>query len=282
MKKAFKTYSQIPQTQQPAGIPQDWVWSSVDILDDRQAAFESAGFTVLSIDDFNQYKYDRQEAFDTWANAYDIDKHGQELLVVEYVDDKFVNYTPSKIDFRMHLKTDVYLQKNVSMLPNGRPHIATYSLDGENIAEIEFVFEVNAYNFMTRRTEKLSYYKRNGDKSEQWIIADDLYNINNTYHLQEMMKERSGARVLILEEIKAFLNGVLAAFYIPQGKTYLEILEIAGDFWEVYSIDINAWINVGSPKFKNNLTTDSAFAFLDANVSESLTVREYIINKLSY
>lgn len=280
--KAFKTYNQAPSNDIPQGIPLDWVWFSLDIPDEQQASFESAGFIVLSNDDFNQYKYDRQETFNTWANAYDVDQQGQELLVMEYVDDKFLSYHPSKIDFRVHLKQNIYLQKDVVLLPNGRPQKSLYTYNGFLIAEIEFTFEVNQFNFMTRRTERLAYYKRNGNKSDQWIIADDIYDINNQYHLREMMKERSESRSLILEGIKAFLNGILANYYIPQGKTYPEILSIAGDFWGAYSNDIDSWINVGSPKFTNNLTIDSAFIFLDAEVSSGVTVRQYILNKLSY
>lgn len=282
MKKAFKTYSQAPQNQQPTGIPLDWVWSSLDIPDDQQPAFESAGFNVLSFSDFNQYKNTRQEKFDVWVNAYDVDKQGQDLLVMEYVDDRFLSYPTSKIDFRLHLKENIYLQKDVWLLPNGRPQKSLYTYNGALIAEIEFVFETNDFNFMTRRTEKLIYYKRNGTKSDQWVIADDIYDINNQYHLREMMKERSESRSLILEGIKAFLNGVLAEYYAPQGKTYFEILSIAGDFWGAYSNDIDSWINVSSPRFSTNLGVDNTFVFLDAEVSEGITVRQYILNKISY
>lgn len=282
MKKAFKTYAQAPANQQPASIPTDWVWSVIDIPDEQEAAFVSGGFNVLSADEFLQYKADRQAAFDLWANAYDLDRQGQSLRVIPYVDDQFVLFHPSKIDFRRHLKQNIYLQKSITMLPNGRPQTATYSYDGVNIAEIEFIFEANAFNFMTRRTEKLSYYKNNNTKTEQWVIADDFYDVANPYHLREMMKERSEARAMILEELKAFLNGVLAAFYIPQGKTYGEILVIVGDFWSVYSNDIDSWINVGSPKFSINLTADTEFDFLSASVNETTTVRQYVLNKISY
>lgn len=279
---AFKTYQDCPNNIRPTSIPLEWVWSQIEIPENQQTAFEESGFIVLSYEDFVQYKADRQVAFDNWANAYDVDRIGQELLVMEYVDDKYISYPPSKIDFRLHLKENIYLQKDVVLLPNGRPQKSLYTYNGFLIAEIEFTFQVNVFNFMTRRTEKLSYYKRNGTKSDQWIIADDFYNVENQYHLREMMKERSESRSLILEGIKAFLNGVLAKYYIPQGKTYPEILAIVGDFWNVYSNDIDSWINVGSPKFSDNLASDNVFIFLDAEISSGVTVRAYILNKISY
>jgi hypothetical protein len=97
-----------------------------------------------------------------------------------------------------------------------------------------------------------------------------------------MMKERSGARASIIEEVKAFLNGILAAFYLPQGKTYPEILEIAGDFWDAYGSPIDAWINVGSPQFANNLTADTVFDFLDFEFTAGVTVRAYVLGKTIY
>lgn len=279
---AFKTYKDCPNNIKPISVPEEWVWVQLEIPDNQKEVFESEGYIVLSFQDFNQYKSDRQESFDTWANAYDVDRIGQELLIMEYVDDKYSSFSPSKIDFRMHLKENIYFQKNVVMSPNGRPQKSLYTYNGFLIAEIEFTFEVNQFNFMTRRTEKLSYYKRNGTKSDQWIIADDLYDINNPYHLREMMKERSESRSLIIEGVKAFLNGVLASYYMPQGKTYPEVLSIAGDFWGLYSNDIDSWINVGSPKFTNNLTTDNTFVFLNAEISQGVTVRAYILSKISY
>lgn len=282
MLKAFKTYESCVFEQRPANIPLDWVWSFLDIPNDQQSTFEAAGFLVMSDAEFLQYKADRQAAFDLWANTIDLSGFKENLRVTDLVQKEFKKFHPSKIDFRRHLLPGIYLQKNVIMLPNGRPQKAVYSYAGEPIAEIEFTFEVNAFNFMTRRVEKLSYYKMSGEISDQWLIADDYFDANNPYHLQEMMKERSTSRALILEEVKAFLNGVLAQFYIPQGKTYPEILGIAGDFWGAYSNDIDSWINVGSPKFSLNLTADTDFLFLDAEASPGVTVRQYVLNKISY
>lgn len=282
MMKAFKTYESCVFEERPANIPLDWVWSHLDIPNDQQSVFESAGFIVLSNEDFIQYKADRQAAFDLWANTIDLSGFKEELRVMDIIQKEFKKLHPSKVDFRRHLLPNIYLQKNVIMLPNGRPEKAVYSYNDELIAEIEFTFEVNAYNFMSRRVERLAYYKRNDDKSDQWVIADDLYDPSNPYHLREMMKERSEARSMIFEEIKAFLNGVFAAYYLPQGKTYGEILVIAGDLWNKFSTDIDSWINVGSPKFSTNLAADTDFAVLDFEVSAGVTLRAWILNKTSY
>jgi hypothetical protein len=279
---AFKTYKDCPNNIRPSSIPESWVWTQVEIPDNQQEVFEQAGFTVFSFEDFNAYKAQHEDEYFAWANSFDMNRKGQELRVLDYVQDSFLNLHPSKIDFRRNLKENIYLQKNILMLPNGRPQKALYSYNDELIAEIEFTFEVNDFNFMTRRIEKLAYYKRNDTTTEQWVIADDLYDVANPYHLREMMKERSEARSMIFEEIKAFLNGVFAAYYIPQGKSYAEILVIAGDLWNKFSTDIDSWINVGSPKFSANIAADEDFDVLDFQIAAGVTLRAWILNKVSY
>jgi hypothetical protein len=279
---AFKTYKDCPNNIKPASIPESWVWTQVEIPDNQKEAFEQSGFTVLSFEAFNGYKAEHQIEYDQWANSFDQNRTGQELRIMDLVQDQFLNLPPSKIDFRRHLKENVYLQKDVLALPNGRPQKALYRYNGEIIAEIEFVFEVNQFNLMTRRIEKLAYYKRNDATTEKWVIADDFYDASNPYHLREMMKERSEARSMIFEEIKAFLNGVFAAYYVPQGKTYAEILVIAGNLWNKFSTDIDSWVNVGSPKFSQNITLDEDFPVLDFEISAGVTLRAWILNKVSY
>lgn len=279
---AFKTYADCPNNIRPTSIPTAWVWSQLEIPENKKEDFEAAGFTVLSLVDFNSYKEAHQSDFDLWANAYDTNVKGQELLIMKYVDDKFKTYPTAKIDFRRHLRENIYFQKGVDILPNGRPQKSLYYYEDLLIAEIEFTFEVNAFNFMTRRIEKLSYYKKDGSKTDQYIIADDIYEATNPYHLREMMKERSEARSMIFEEIKAFLNGVLAQYYIPQGKTYSEILVIAGNLWNKFSTDIDSWVNVGSPAFSQNLTNDEDFPVFDFEVAPSVTLRDWILVKVSY
>lgn len=266
MKYAFKQQKHNPNKEHH--VPDEWVWLRTSISDGEKETYEADQWVVLDNNDFEKYLLNKNLETN--------------LLILNLVHDQFKTLHPSKIDFRRHLKSDVYLQKNVVMLPNGRPQKAIYSFNSQAIAEIEFVFAVNAFNFMVRRTEKLSYYKGSGEKSEQYIIADDYFDQNNPYHLREMMKERSNSRAMIFEEVKAFLNGVLAQFYLPQGKTYPEILTIAGQFWDKYSTPIDSWINVGAPQFRTMMLAESEFNFLDAPVSEGVTVRSYIINKTSY
>ena len=263
---AFKEQRHNPD--RPEHVPEDWAWLRIEIDAAEQETYEADNWIVLDHPNFEEYKVNKNKE--------------KGLLVFGLIHEQFKTLHPSKIDFRRHLRSDIYLQKNVIMMPNGRPQKSLYYHNDKLIAEIEFVFQVNAFNFMVRRTEKLAYYKESGERSEQWVIADDIYDQANPYHLREMMKERSESRAMIIEEVKAFLNGILAQFYLPQGKTYAEILQIAGQFWDKYSTPIDSWINVGAPQFQQTLTADTSFAFLDVEVATGVTVRTYVLNKTSY
>lgn len=268
MQKKFAFKQQKHNPAKPQGVPDEWVWLRAEISEGESEQYTSDNWVVLDTDDFDSYLRNGNQNFN--------------LHIFDFVDSAFKNLHPSKIDFRRHLKSDVYLQKNVTMAPNGRPLKATYSQGSIVVAEIEFRFQVTSMNFMARRTELLCYFKKDGSPSDQWVIADDIYDMQNPYHLREVMKERSEARANIIEEVKAFLNGVLAQFYLPQGKTYPEILNIAGQFWDKYSTPIDSWINVGAPQFKDMLTADTEFPFLSVPISQTETVRQYILNKTSY
>lgn len=279
---AFKTYDQAPVNTRPPSVPLEWVWSQLEIPENQAESFRLGGFKVMTEAEFKNYLDQRSGEFYLWANAYDFSKPGEVLRVLELVDDNYKSLPIQKIDFRLHLRSEVYLQKSVVMLANGRPQKALYTYNGQLIAEINFTFEVDAFNFMTRRIETLTYFKKSDMRLPSFVIYDQSFDRSNPYHLRQIMSERSEARSLIIEEIKAFLNGVLAAYYGPQGKTYVELLTMVGAFWAKYSNSIDAWINVGSPQFQYELTIDRELELLTVPVAQGVTVKDYILSKTSY
>ena len=277
----FQTYEHCPPNLRPAGVPLDFIWRSFEVPD-FMASDYGAEYWKASPVEFANIVELQKERVAAYLNASDYNSQGEVLRVMNLVEESFVNLHPSKVDFRRHLKPNVYLQKNTIMLPNGRPDKALYSFEGEDVAEIKFSFQVDNFNFMTRRTETLFYFKKNGQKSEGWIISDELFDRSKPSHLRAIMEERTQARSQIFAEIKAFLNGFLASYYVPQGKTYEDILVIAGSFWVKYSAAIDAWINVASPQFKSELLADNEFGFLTLQVDAENDVRSWILEKLTY
>lgn len=296
MKYAIKFWSQAPETEDwvKDGVPGDWPYKSQQISESNAESFKGFGWTVMEESEFQSYLSERQSKFDNWfANRSHL-RNTTRLKVLDLVDEKFKNYHPAKIDFTIHLKPNVVLNKKVTMLKNGRPEKAEYSYNGAPICEIRFEFQVNAQNFVTRRTEKLCYIQGNGQKGETYLIKDKIYDMTNFSDRAEIVEERSDARQYIMKEIKAVLNDVLGYYFIVlppsnEKKTPKELWKIAGDFWSAYSSDIDSWYNTATEEFKNRILADDTFDFLNLIVppafsqeADAKTVRQYIINRITY
>jgi len=290
MKKAFKTYDHAPANQTPRGIPLDWPWLVQDIDDHDEASFADAGFIVLWPEEYDDYKFQRQESYDFWAATYNAEIQAQGLRVSDLLDESFKTLHPSKIDFTMHLKPNIALLKKVTMLANGRPSVAKYyfaSIAPDNlICEIAFEFDTNSLGFMTARREKLAYYRNDGTRGDQYLIHERHYDFGISFEACESLQERVQARTNIFQEIKMVVNGFLIQYFVAQGNGLATASGLAlaqgKALTTKYRFDIDDFVQLATPDFKNNVLADTEFAWLDANIAAGVTVRQYIAGKLSY
>lgn len=293
---AVKFFSQSPDNEpfKLEGVPLDWPWHQHQIKETQVEQYQQSGWTVFTPDEYRQYLEDRQPKFDLWWSNREAAANETRLRVLSLVEEKFSNYHPSKIDFTIHLKPNVVLNKKVTMLRNGRPEKAEYFYLGEKICEIKFEFEVNAFNFMIRRSEKLAYVQGNGELGPFYLIKDKTFDMANFADKSEVVEERVDGRQYIMKEIKSVLNDVLGLYYImlpppEQKKTPEQLWQMAGEFWLNYSSDIDSWFNTATGDFKTKVSEDTQFAFLNLIVpvqisqeAEAKTVRQYIIDRLTY
>lgn len=264
---------------QHSGIPAQWPVEAVFLKGDTPCP---AGYREFTSDDLEAHKLVLYAEYVRMQQEYNDEISGTKLRVADLVAPQFANYHPAQIDFRRHLLPGIVLMKNVIMAPNGRPEVAQYFYGGKIICEIKFVFTTNAMNFMTKREEKLGYYTLGGSVPEYYVISSQDYDLNNPYYMAEAVNERFQARTLIFNQIKAVCNGVLYTIFTSQGKTYPEILDIASLFWKEFNDEVNDWLNTGSSALKNALLTDTVFTFFDNELAAGVTIRQYIINKISY
>lgn len=241
-----------------------------------------AGYREMTWEELDAHKLQYFAEYNTIYQAYIQETSSSKLRVMDYVAPQFADSHPAQIDFRRHLKPGVVLSKNITFSANGRPQKADYTYEGKHIATIRFDFVVNAMNLMTRRTELLGYVAMNGNIYDWYPIRDQAYDLLSPYYLTEAIKERYDARCTIFDEIKAVLNGFLYQFYTPQGKTYQEVLDIAGQFWAKFASDVDNWQNTGSSNLRINVLADQDFDFMDAPIKPGVTVRQYIISKITY
>ncbi|MGZ3773034.1 MAG: hypothetical protein ACXVCY_04610 [Pseudobdellovibrionaceae bacterium] len=252
----------------------------------EKATIAPSGYELMDYNDYIAYTNFHRNEYNAWADTFstslDNPAFAHTLRVFKLIHKQFNIDHPSKIDFRRHLAPEINLAKSTSMLSNGRPEKSVYSYQGEKIAEILFAFETNSLNFMTRRTEKLGYYNNADQVDEHYVIYDQHYDLSNPVDMRIVTQERSDARSTILAEIRGNINVVLAEKYLPLGWTYKDILNLAGEFWKKYGVNIDSWVNTGADNLKTDLLNDTQFEFLAYTTPQGQVIRDYIIQKISY
>lgn len=273
----FLTYQYVDN---PANLPNDWPAYTKTVVDTEEPIEEN--WQRMTDEDFASYisDVDRVSRFEAAQTFY---QNSRILKITSLIDDRFVDLPPNKIDFRRHLKDGIVLTKTVIMADNGRPVRAEYTNGSDVIGRIQFDFSTNDYNLVTRRTEKLGYYNLNGDIVQDYIISDEVWDLTQTYYLAKAVNERHSARSKIFDEVKAYINVIMLQSYLTNGKTYQDVLSDGYNFWKEYSSDIDAWFHIGaSGPFITRLAADTQFAFLDLPINANNTIRQWIINRVTY
>ncbi len=215
------------------------------------------------------------------------------LRIMNLLDPQFAGFMPHKVDFRKHLLPNTHIQKDVVMLANGRPDHALYTYNGERVARIRFVFDLNGYFLVIRRREILGYYTDNDEILEEYTISDETYNIDpsvagfSEYHLVKAMAERSECRAYVMESLKGVLNGFILQYYTGNyDQEFMQVLNSVVLFFKEYNDSFSTWMTTGAGDFIQQVTTDTLFPFLDLEMvlateqSPAITVRAYIISRL--
>ena len=273
----FLTYQYVYN---PANLPGDWPAYTKEVINEADPIDEN--WQRLEVSLFDAYMSDANRVA-TYEAALQYYNNSKQLKVTEYVDDRFIDLPPSKIDFRRHLKDGYVLNKTILMAENGRPVHALYKYENIEVAKIKFEFETSGFNLVTRRTEKLCYFDLNGNESQDYIISDETWDLSQTYYLVKAINERYAARCKIFDEIKAYINAIMLSTYLGQGLTYENVLADGYNFWKEYSSDIDAWLHIGaSGPFVDRITNDSVFAFLNFEISPNISIRDWIITRVTY
>jgi len=217
----------------------------------------------------------------------------KELKIFEHIHENFDHLKASKIDFTIHLKTNVVLIKKTEMNAKGRPVAARYyypSVSPENLmAQIDFEFTDNAMGFMIDRKEKLKYYKQDGTFEGPFVISHRTYDFANLTEATYSIQERTQARKTIMDEVKVFLNGVIVQYYLAQGLTQsqanVQAMTIGGHFIMSHADIITAFIDTASTSLRSYVASAEATgneAFLAIPIGTGVTVRDYWVARLTY
>ena len=101
--------------------------------------------------------------------------------------------------------------------------------------------------------------------------------------MAKAINERYLARSIIFDEVKAYINALMLQEHLSTGKTYQDVLSDGYLFWKAYSSDIDAWFHIGADgPLGTRILNDTEFEFLDMEVTPGITIRSWIINRISY
>ena len=275
------TYEFADANENIANLPLDWPYQSKQIYDSSQLI--ETNWIRLTEEAYNEYitDVDRLSRYNTALLYFN---NSRTLRISTIIDDTFLSLPIDKIDFRRHLKEGVYLNKNVTMLKNGRPSYCIYEFEGTQYARIRFEFASNAFNLVLNKKTWLGFYNANGDILHEYILTNETTDLNVLYGLQKAVSERYQARSYIFDEIKSYVNAVILQVYTQQGKSYEEVLRDGGNFWKDYNAEISSWCHIGGTNtIADKLTIELRYSFLDLPSGfPNMTIRQWIIDRITY
>lgn len=170
------------------------------------------------------------------------------------------------------------------MLKNGRPSYCIYEYEGISYARIRFEFLTNAFNLVSNKKTWLGFYNLNGDIITEYLLTNEIIDLNSLYGLQKAVEERFQARSYIFDEIKSYINAVILQVYMSQGKTYEEVLVDGGNFWRDYNDEISSWCQIGGITIiSDKLNSEIKYPFLDLPSGyPNMTLRQWTIDRITY
>ena len=261
-------------------VPLDWPMFLSAL---RAGEFPPAGVARLSLDELNDLRNK------LWPSYEELQKNKQSFLstrklrVMDLVAFEYKMNSPGKIDFTTHLKTGINLEKrDVIMTKSGRPTRIVYYYQNSKIAEITYMFEVDALNFMTRRKICLGYHAIDDQVHDRYVIEDLYYSGAIPYQHQKRLEERTQGRQFIIDSLRADIDRMLTTA-ITQNPTASNALSaMINSFWVDYNPHLSAFINAGGTYLRSKFQNDAIFPFLNSYVALGVTVRMYVMDKLTY
>lgn len=280
MKFAVVFNKDLAPQKQDSFIPLEWPMYLTAIKDDEKTA---GGVQVISLEDLNVLKNKYQSDYEEMQAQKKDYFSTRKLRITDLIAFEYKDFNSSKIDFTLHLKSGLNLEKrDVYMTKNGRPIKIVYYFLDQKIAEVLCEFEVDALNFMTRKVRKLGYYSVDDLAHEHYIIEDLRFNGNISYQHQKRLEERTQARQYIIDSLRSDIDRILtvAVTQNPTASNYLSAMINA--FWVEYNPHLSAFINAGGVYLKAKFASDTTYPFLNSLVARGVTVRMFVMDKLTY
>ena len=270
----------LPPETRDAYVPLEWPMYLSGL---KANEFPPAGVAKISLDQLNDLKNYLWPEYETLQKNKKDFLSTRKLRIWDLVSFEYRMYSPAKLDFTTHLKTGLNLEKrDVFMTKNGRPMRVVYYYQNTKIAEITFVFEADGLNFMTRKVVSLGYYSIDDMVHDKYVIEDRSYSGLVPYQHQKQMEERTEGRQYIIDSLRADIDRMLTTAMTQNPTASASLSAMINAFWVEYNPHLAAFINAGGTYLRSKFQNDTTYPFLNSYVAPGVTVRMYIMDKLTY
>lgn len=273
------TYNyQLSVEKQDLYSPKNWIMFLVPYTESSPA-----GHDVLTLEQVQNHQdslWSQYEKMQTDKKEYFSNKT---CRITQFIHPDFKDNHLSKIDFTMHLKDGIFLEKKeVIVSKNGRPVKSIYYHCGKKIAEIVFEFANDSDGYMISRVEKLGYYCVDDSVLAYYIISNEKFSGAITYQHQKRVAERTQARQFIMDSLRADIDRMLKAASGGNSVMAGALAGMINTFWVEYNPFIEAFISSGGTFLRQKFLDETKYPFLNSVIAPSVTVRMYIADKLTY
>ena len=189
------------------------------------------------------------------------------------------------LDFKKHLKPEFALSKELINLPNGRPSMAIYTLEGIRYCTREWEFTDIEYapgqKILQRKRVVLNYIRPNGSKSDDIVLENKTYDPTSLSDGALIYRDRVMARQTIVDEINAFINGVFA----QGGLNDAQVAAMVRFVWNETIGERDDYVSLGTPDYAKYLDnaelTHPERQWLATPIAAGVTIADYIKQRIS-
>lgn len=214
------------------------------------------------------------------SELFNIEEH----RVIDIVDGQYDDYPVNLLDFKVHLRPDIALDKSlVRRQSDYRPEFAYYSHDGVQYARRRFDFTLAPTGLMVTRDEYLAYYKTDGSLGTEFKIKTTTYDHTNIDDLGLAIEEQTKLRTDIVNHIKSMILGVVQTM----NPTYNihQIIAATLPFFNELTTERLDYVEIGSQDYAQAVAAvdlaTTPHTYLAAPVAPGVTLKDYIILKTS-
>lgn len=289
---AFKTFSQIDESQRPSGVPLAWPCEELSVSLDKITYYELLGYSVVTDEQYAAHKATHQAAFDAWLAQQDAATIYYKIY--DFVADKKKYDTtkpPIDLDFRcgltlmLHRKSQVVKGECIK-----EEYFETCSVDQFGnltytnlIVSEHHTFTRDPLGFPVYRASHLKYYDKNGVASQpvkSWV---------KFYSSLEKIGEGKTRRANLVDNLQMPVIGLISIALNGTPSPTSQVILIGRNFLFDYKKEFDAFVdesnkeiisclqNASNPRYMSA----SKYPWINSMTPYGVTIRQFLMGELS-